>query len=45
MTKQMSEAGKLLGIALLDHIIIGEHDYYSFRENRELTDILPDIPA
>ena len=32
MTKQMSEAGKLLGIALLDHIIIGDRRYFSMRE-------------
>ena len=32
VTKQLQEAGKILGVRLLDHIIIGEDTYYSFRE-------------
>lgn len=32
VTKQVSEAGRLMDIRLLDHIIIGE-GYYSFRED------------
>ena len=32
MTVRISEAGKLLGITLLDHIIIGDREYYSFRD-------------
>lgn len=32
LTKQLKEAGKLLGIPLLDHIIIGNHQYFSFIE-------------
>lgn len=31
ITKRMEEAGKLLGIVLLDHIIVGD-EYFSFRE-------------
>ena len=32
VTKQISLAGDLMGIKLLDHIIIGDHQYISFRE-------------
>ena len=32
-TKRLKEVGKLLGIELLDHVIIGDGDYYSFKEN------------
>jgi len=32
VTQQMSESGKLLGIPLLDHIIIGDGRYFSFSE-------------
>lgn len=34
LTKRVVEAGKLLGIPLLDHIILGEENhFYSFRES------------
>ena len=33
LTKRMQEAGKLLGIELLDHVIIGNRKYMSFRES------------
>lgn len=32
VTKRMAEAGDLMGITVLDHIILGEQEYYSFRE-------------
>lgn len=32
VTKRMAEAGDLMGITVLDHIIVGEQEYYSFRE-------------
>lgn len=32
LTEQLGEAGKLLGIPLLDHIIIGNQQYFSFME-------------
>jgi len=32
VTLQMADAGKLLGIPLLDHIIIGNDRYYSFKD-------------
>lgn len=33
VTTRMKEAGKILGIELIDHLIIGEDDYFSFVEN------------
>ena len=36
ITRNISSAGKLLGIELTDHIIIGEGTFYSFREHGEL---------
>jgi DNA repair protein RadC len=35
ITKQMFEAGQLLGITMLDHIVFTNTGYFSFRENRE----------
>ena len=32
VTKRLAEAGKILGIELLDHIIIGEETFYSLKE-------------
>ncbi|MCR4609626.1 MAG: JAB domain-containing protein [Eubacterium sp.] len=37
ITHRMASVYKLMGIALLDHIIVGQGDvYYSFSENKEL---------
>lgn len=36
ITRRIKEAGNLLGIFLLDHIIIGDDTYYSLEEHREL---------
>ena len=33
MTKQLQEVGKILGIKVLDHIIIGKDVYFSFNDN------------
>lgn len=33
-TKRLIEAGKIIGIELLDHIIVSEYESYSFRENK-----------
>lgn len=33
VTKRLAEAGKLLGIELLDHIIVGDEKYYSMKEH------------
>ena len=34
VTRLMHEAGKVLGISLLDHIIFTNDTFYSFKENR-----------
>lgn len=33
VTQNILEAGKIMNIALLDHIVIGERNYYSFKDN------------
>jgi DNA repair protein RadC len=33
ITQKIKEAGNLLDIQLLDHLIISEKDYYSFADN------------
>lgn len=33
ITKAVKEAGDIIGIKLLDHLIVGEKEYYSFFEN------------
>ncbi len=33
VTKRLMEAGKIIGIEVLDHIIIGDGDYFSLKEN------------
>lgn len=35
-TERLKQAGELLGIKLLDHIVFSETEYYSFREHGEL---------
>ena len=32
LTKRLKEAGDLVGITLIDHIVIGDRRYLSFRE-------------
>lgn len=32
-TKRLVESGNVLGIKVLDHIIIGDGNYFSFKEN------------
>ena len=36
LTKTLSEAGKYMGIPVLDHIIIGDASYFSFKEHSYL---------
>ena len=36
LTKTLFEAGKMLGIPILDHLIIGERIYYSFKEHGDI---------
>jgi len=33
-TKKLFDAGELLGIKVLDHVIVGKHKFYSFNETR-----------
>ena len=37
LTKRLSEAGNILGITLLDHVIIGQNTHYSFADQGQLT--------
>lgn len=34
ITKQLSDAGKLIGIDITDHVIVGKLNYFSFREHK-----------
>jgi DNA repair protein RadC len=36
VTRRMTEAGRLIGITVLDHIILGETSYFSFKEKAKL---------
>ncbi|MBU2598329.1 MAG: hypothetical protein KKC53_04000, partial [Actinobacteria bacterium] len=36
ITKRLVEAGKILGIKVLDHIIVGDTTHYSFSEENLL---------
>jgi hypothetical protein len=33
MTRRMYDAGELMGITLIDHLVLADNRYYSFREN------------
>jgi len=35
VTKQLFDAGNLIGIPLLDHLIVGADDFYSFKDSGE----------
>ena len=36
LTRHLKEGGELLGIAVLDHLVLGEGLYYSFADHQEL---------
>ncbi|MBR5857825.1 MAG: DNA repair protein RadC [Phascolarctobacterium sp.] len=36
ITRMLSRSGKVLGIPMIDHVIIGDGNYYSFLENEAL---------
>lgn len=36
VTKLLFEAGQILGITMLDHVIFAKNGYFSFRENRKV---------
>jgi DNA repair protein RadC len=40
VTKRIFEAGEMLGVQLLDHIIIGDQKYFSFREQGVLDEYI-----
>ena len=35
-TRKLVQAGALMGVPVIDHLIVSYQDYYSFRENNEL---------
>ena len=36
ITGQLQKAGELMDVPLMDHVIVSQRDYYSFRENKQL---------
>lgn len=36
VTKEVKKAGDILGVKLVDHLIVGNHTYYSFHENSDI---------
>ena len=36
VTKRLTECSKIMGIKLVDHVIVGDNNYYSFMKNRSL---------
>lgn len=36
LTSRMADAGKILGINVLDHFVVGHNSYYSFKENGDM---------
>ena len=34
LTKRVEQAGELIGISLIDHVILGDHAYISMREEK-----------
>lgn len=45
LTGRIEDGGKILGIPLIDHIILGEDGFYSFRENGLIHITEPDNAA
>jgi DNA repair protein RadC len=37
ITKRLVAAGKVIGIELLDHLIVGEEDFYSFKDSNRIS--------
>ena len=40
---QLRDAGELLGIEVLDHVIVGRGEYYSFADRGELTSLVKEL--
>jgi len=36
LTRRMADAGKILGINVIDHFVVGHNSYYSFKENGDM---------
>ena len=36
VTRRVAQSGILIGIPLMDHIIIGDHSYYSYNEHKRI---------
>lgn len=36
ITKRLISAGQIVGIEILDHVIIGDGSFYSFKENGQI---------
>ena len=36
LTQALNDAGNVLGIPVLDHVVIGDGSYYSFKEHGDL---------
>ena len=45
LTKRIEDSGRLLGIPLIDHMIVGEAGFYSFRQNGLIHSTEPDNAA
>jgi DNA repair protein RadC len=45
LTKKIYEAGELLCIKVLDHVVIGDGEYYSFSQDKKYTarDVLTQV--
>ena len=45
MTLRLTRAGRLLGVCVIDHVIVAERGYFSFREAGEIEEIPPGVNA
>lgn len=45
LTEMFENGGKLLGIQVLDHVIIGKYDYYSFLEHDKMNLVEKQVKA
>lgn len=45
VTRRLFEAGELLGIPVIDHLIVGRTSYYSFRESGQLPSAQKSLPV
>jgi DNA repair protein RadC len=36
LTRALVKTGEIIGIPVLDHVVIGDNKYYSFKEKAEL---------